>query len=41
MIKLKNWYLTEYSPMHYLAWGICFGHPNLQDGTLIHTSAIE
>lgn len=41
MVKLKNWYLTEYSPIFFLAWGNCFGHPSLQDGLLIHTSPIE
>lgn len=40
MVKLKNWYLTEYSPMHYLAWGGSFGHARIQNGLLTHTSPI-
>lgn len=40
MVQLKDWYLSEYSPMHYLAWGGCFGHSRIQNGLLTHTSSI-
>lgn len=38
-VKLEKWYLDFYG-MDVMAWGYCFGHPRLADGTFIHTSII-
>lgn len=38
-VKLEKWYLDFYGS-DVLAWGYCFGHPRLADGTFIHTSIV-
>lgn len=42
MVKLTQWYLTEYEPeTSYLAHGFVYNHYRLSDGSHIHTSSIE